>query len=148
MREPAPAGAAVSIVGSVAHPKSTIGMSDADSVRLAEAHDITQHIIRILQEGWSVQDNNVWRAARLSDIAILVPTRSRMTELQRDFDRAGVSYRVASSYNVWRSPEIRDLVICLKAINDPSDSLATVSALRSSVYGCGDDDLYRFRTNN
>ena len=148
MREPAPAGAAVSIVGSVAHPKSTIGVSDADSVRLAEAHDSTQHIFRIVQEGLSVQDNNDWRAARLSDIAILVPTRSRMTELQRDFDRAGVSYRVASSYNVWRSPEIRDLVIYLKAINDPSDSLATVSALRSSVYGCGDDDLYRFRTNN
>ena len=38
--------------------------------------------------------------------------------------------------------------MCLRAINDPSDSLATVAALRSSIYGCGDDDLYRFKVNN
>ena len=120
-------------------------MSAAD-VRRYEAHDITQTIIRIVSEGWSVNDDDRWREARFGDIAVLVPTRAAMNDIQRDFENAGVSYRVASTNNVWRSREIRDLVMCLRAINDPSDSLATVSALRSSVYGCGDDDLYGFKT--
>ena len=148
IRESAPVGDAVSLLGATPHPKSETTKSDTNAVRLSEAHDITQTVIRMVREGWSVEQDDEWRKARFSDIAVLVPTRSRMFEIQRDFEKAGVSYRVASTNNVWRSQEIRDLAMCLRAINDPSDSLATVSALRSSVYGCGDDDLYRFKTTN
>ena len=102
----------------------------------------------MVKEGWPVNKDGEWKAAKFSDVAVLVPTRSAMTEIQRDFERAGVSYRVASTNNVWRSQEIRDLVMCLRAVSNPTDSLATVSALRSSVYGCGDDDLYQFKIKN
>ena len=143
IRESAPLGNAVTILGAEAHPKS-----DKTDVKSVEAHDITQTIIQAIREGWSVNDNGEWREVKFSDIAVLVPTRSEMESIQRDFERAGLSYRLTSSNIVWRSQEIRDLIMCLRAINDPSDSLATVAALRSSIYGCGDDDLYRFKVAN
>jgi ATP-dependent exoDNAse (exonuclease V) beta subunit len=37
--------------------------------------------------------------------------------------------------------EVRELLGCLRAIEDPSDQVALVSALRSSAYGCSDVDL-------
>ena len=148
IRESAPVGDAVTLLGAAAHQTSGTEKPTAGNVQLAEAHDITQTVLHMVKEGWAVHQDGEWREAKFSDVAVLVPTRSAMTNIQRDFERAGVSYRVASTNNVWRSPEIRDLVMCLRAINNPSDSLATVSALRSSVYGCGDDDLYQFNTKN
>ncbi len=148
IRDSAPVGDAVTLLGVAAHQKSETEEPTADDVRMSEAHDITQTVLRMVKEGWAVNHDDEWREAKFSDVAVLVPTRSAMINIQRDFERAGVSYRVASTNNVWRSQEIRDLVMCLRAINNPSDSLATVSALRSSVYGCGDDDLYQFKTKN
>jgi ATP-dependent helicase/nuclease subunit A len=36
-------------------------------------------------------------------------------------------------------------LLTLRAIDDPSDELSVVAALRSPLFGCGDDDLFRFR---
>src|SRR5690606_33761748 len=40
--------------------------------------------------------------------------------------------------------EVRDLLAVLRAVDDPTDELALVAALRSPGFGCGDDDLARF----
>ena len=70
-----------------------------------------------------------------------------MNNIQQDFEKAG--FRIASlQATLFGEAKKYDLIMCLSAINDPSDSLATVSALRSSIYGCGDDDLYLFKINN
>ena len=47
-----------------------------------------------------------------------------------------------------RTREVRDLLMTLRAIDDPSDELALVSALRSSLFGCGDDDLFEFHVEH
>ena len=36
----------------------------------------------------------------------------------------------------------------LQAVDDPTDELALVSALRSPIFGCGDDDLYSFKVEH
>ena len=36
----------------------------------------------------------------------------------------------------------------LRAIDDSSNTLALVSALRSSVFGCGDDDLFTYHVEH
>jgi len=148
IRESTPVGDAVTVLGIDTGDRSRTGELSAGEVRFSEAHDIAQAILHMVKEGWVVHHDGGWRAANLSDVAVLVPTRSAMPNIQRAFERAGISYRVASTNNVWRSQEIRELVMCLRAINNPSDSLAAVSALRSSIYGCGDDDLYRFKIEN
>ena len=59
--------------------------------------------------------------------------------------RVGVPYRTETSSLVYASREIREVLLALAAVADPTDELATVAALRSFVYGCGDDDLAHWR---
>ena len=40
---------------------------------------------------------------------------------------------------------VRDLLMVLRAADDPTDHLRIVSALRTPLLGCGDDDLFRHK---
>ena len=40
---------------------------------------------------------------------------------------------------------VRDLLMVLRAVDDPTDYLRVVSALRTPLLACGDDDLFRFQ---
>ena len=54
---------------------------------------------------------------------------------------AGIPYRLESSSLVYASTEVRDLLAVLRAVDDPTDEVSVVAALRSPGFGCGDDDL-------
>ena len=40
---------------------------------------------------------------------------------------------------------MRELLAAARAVDDPSDELSLVTALRSPLFGCGDDDLWTWR---
>src|SRR4029450_9552495 len=103
-----------------------------------------------LDEGWLVDrspdaDRHDWQPARAGDVAILVPTRLSLPPLEDPLTDAGISSRAESASLVYASRLVRDLLLTLRAIDDPSDQLSVVAALRSPLFGCGDDDLFRFR---
>ena len=50
-------------------------------------------------------------------------------------------YRSEAGKLVLATQEVRDLLACLRAIEDPSDQVALVAALRSPAYACSDVDL-------
>jgi ATP-dependent exoDNAse (exonuclease V) beta subunit len=107
-------------------------------------------VTRVLTEGWQVDaspdwQSPDWRPARAGDITILVPTRLSLPFLEEALTTAGIAYRTESASLVYSSRMVRDLFLTLQAIDDPSDELAVVSALRSPLFGCGDDDLFSFR---
>ena len=143
LRDPAPYGPGIGLIGQSAHVRK----DRIDTIRAAEASDISATILAAKQERWSVQRNNEWAPANFNDMAVLVPRRSSLPSLEKAFTKYGIPYQLESANLVWRSREIRDLIMCLRAINDPTDFLATISALRSPIYGCGDDDLYQYRVN-
>ena len=62
--------------------------------------------------------------------------------------RRACPYRAETSSLVYSSREVRDLLMTLRAVDDSSNSLALVAALRSSVFGCGDDDLFRYKVEH
>ncbi len=78
-------------------------------------------------------------------MCILLPARTSLAALERALERARVPYRAETSSLVYASREVRELMLTLRAVADPTDELATVAALRSFVYGCGDDDLANWR---
>src|SRR6185437_2047256 len=78
------------------------------------------------------------------DICVLLPTRTNLRRLERAFEDNGVPYRMESGSLVVFTQEVRDLVACLRAIDDPSDQVALVAALRSPAYACSDVDLLRW----
>ena len=136
-------GAAVTALGIEGYDKKLSGLN-AERIRAAEAADVADLIAEIIRDRWEVHDRHRddTRSARLSDIAILVPTRTCLPQLEAGLGAASVPYRLEASEFVWRSRTVRDLMMCLRAAADPDDALAVVSALRTPMYGCGDDDLY------
>lgn len=140
-------GPAVVTLGQLPHStKQQGGVHTAASIREAEAADIAALIGEMLDDGWQVEDRHTGqlRPATLADIAILVPTRTGLPQLEQGLSDARIPYRLEASEFVWRSRTVRDLMMCLRAVADPDDELAVVSALRTPIYGCGDDDLYRY----
>ena len=119
------------------------------TVREREAASVAAAVRGAIDERWQVDDgNDGWRDARLGDVCILLPTRTSLYFLERALDDAGVPYRAETSSLVYGTREVRDLLMTLRAVDDPSDELALVSALRSSIFGCGDDDLFEFHAEH
>ena len=124
--------------------------ANTETLRLAEARDVAAVIQQAIREQWSVgerrpDDTEAWRAARFSDIAILVPGRTSLDELERALERVDVPYRVEASSLVYGTREVRDLMTVVRAVDDPTDSLSVVAALRTPGFCCGDDDLAAWR---
>ncbi|MDP1793987.1 MAG: UvrD-helicase domain-containing protein, partial [Acidimicrobiales bacterium] len=141
VRDTPPQGPAVSVIGRDAHDKAP-----ADVVRAREADDVRLTIQTVMADGWSVGDGEGgWRPARLGDITILVPARTSMPFLEEALSEAAIPYRAESSSLVYSTRAIRDLLMVLRAVDDPTNSLHVVSALRTPLLACGDDDLFRFK---
>jgi ATP-dependent helicase/nuclease subunit A len=168
VRDDAPVGPAVSVLGRRQHgddpaeaeptddasepgaPAARPARLYAEDVRRLESADVAATIRRALDEGWLVDRSpdagrHDWQPGRAGDVAILVPTRLSLPALEDALSDAGISYRAESASLVYASRMVRDLLLTLRAIDDPSDSLSVVAALRSPMFGCGDDDLFRFR---
>jgi ATP-dependent exoDNAse (exonuclease V) beta subunit len=136
------AGPAVTILG--AEPHNDLPRAQASVLREREASDVAAIIEKALTDGWLVYDERThgWRPAEAGDIAVLVPARTSLPFLEDALDRADIPYRAEASSLVYQTAEVRDLLACARALGDPSDQLALVTALRSPLFGCGDDDLY------
>jgi ATP-dependent helicase/nuclease subunit A len=119
----------------------------ARDIRRDEAGLVAAYARHALDAGWQVQDKGSGeiRTAKFGDIAILVPARTVLPQLERALAEAGVPYRVEGGSLIYGTQELRDLINCLTAIDDPTDEVAVVAALRSPIYGCSDVDLMRFK---
>ncbi|GAA4982439.1 UvrD-helicase domain-containing protein [Pseudonocardia tropica] len=125
------------------------GVSATD-IRAAEARDVAALITTALCEGHPVRDDSApsgtgTRAVQAQDIAILVPTRTSILGLEEELDRLGISYRTEAATFVYSANEVREVMLCLRAVDDPSDELAIVSTLRSTLFGCSDTELFHWR---
>jgi ATP-dependent exoDNAse (exonuclease V) beta subunit len=147
-------GAAVTVLGAQEHPDKP----SAGQLREREAADVARVIVTALDEGWTTEvelkgkdaegrsfKKKEWRPLCPGDITILVPARTSLPQLEAALDQAGVMYRTESSSLVYQAQEVRDLFAAARAIADPSDGFALVTALRSPLFGCGDDDLWTSR---
>ena len=122
-------------------------------IRHEETREIGLLLRQMVTEQWETldqpaTDNNgceTYRPVRYSDVCILMPRRTGLPALERGLENADIPYRLESASLVFETQEIRDLLNCLKAIDDPADQVATVAALRSPAFGCSDADLLRHR---
>ena len=136
----------------VRHLGGAVEATRVGEVRELEAKAIAQLLQRIQAEEWPVLDKGAseeaqeerFRPALYGDICILFPQRSGLRALELALEDAGIPYRVESAALVLESQEVRDLLNCLRAIDDPADQVALVAALRSPALACSDVDLLEF----
>ncbi|ALU39045.1 hypothetical protein AS188_03985 [Kocuria flava] len=144
------------------HPVSVIGLTlpgaeDGGKPKAAEvherearhvAHTVLTALGRTGEPAWRHQDGRddaETRPVTEEDIAILLPTRTSLEVLEKALDEAGIVYRAEASSMVYGAAEVQELMLVLQALANPADSGRLVLALRSSILGCGDDELAAWR---
>lgn len=115
----------------------------AEVVWETEARDVAAAIATILDEGWQVEESGETRAARPSDIAVLMPTGSNAGRIIEALRERQISVD-ANGGNLGEIAEVHDALLCLTAIADPYDDVALLGALRTPLYGCSDDELREY----
>jgi ATP-dependent helicase/nuclease subunit A len=121
----------------------------AAEIRELEATDVAGALrdIQDHPDSWPVFDRSLgdWRPARMDDVAILIPARTSLRILERALRDRDVRYRVDTGALVYDTQEVVELLAVLRVIDNPADAIALVAALRSPLFGCGDDDLAGYR---
>ena len=125
----------------------------ADAARRDEARALAALLLEMRGSGaerWTVQDRDaqgdeeVWRAPRWGDVALLFRATTGLETYEQAFREAGVPYRVDGGKAYFARREVDDALLCLRAIDDPSDGPAVYGALHSSFFGFSDDELCLF----
>lgn len=140
VRDETPRGHHVASIGGVLELK-------AAETRRVEALHVAATCQAVVREGWAVieRDTKESRSASYRDIAILIPARTGLPDLERALEPAGIPFRVESGSLVFQTQELRDLNNILAAVDEPADSIAVVGALRSPAMACSDTDLARHK---
>ncbi len=126
----------------------------AEAARRAEGQALAALLFAMhgdAHESWTVQDRDAddgageaWRAPRWADIAILFRSTTHLETYEQALRDAGVPYRVDGGASYFARREVDDALLCLRAVDDPSDGPAVYGALHSSLFGFSDDELFLF----
>lgn len=139
-------------LGDVVTDDDVGGKINMETVREFEAKNIAVLLRQIVGEEWQILDSKetdetgreCYKSAEYSDVCILMPTRTGLRILEQELDEANIPYRLEGASLFFDTQEVRDLLNCLKAIDDPSDEVAIVAALRSPAFACTDVEILKF----
>jgi ATP-dependent helicase/nuclease subunit A len=93
--------------------------------------------------GLRVRDGQGERAARFSDVLLLVRRRTHLEQYERALREAGVPFVSDRRGGLLQTLEADDLTALLEFLTTPSADLRLARALRSPIFGGTDDDLIR-----
>ncbi len=125
----------------------------ADEARRDEARAVAALLARMRGGDavrWRVQDREssaeaeCLRELRWGDVALLFRVTTGLETYEQALREAGVPYRVEGGKTYFERREVDDVLLCLRAVDDPSDGPALYGALHSSLFGFSDDDLFLF----
>ena len=142
-------GPAVTLIGS---GEVAGNSAEARSTEAADiAHAVMQAVGRIPGvPGWTKQvreDGTVRQEpVTLSDICILIPSRTSLPPLESALRRADIEFVSEASSVVYSTVEVQALLFAARAIANTADEASLVLALRSPLFGIGDDELLHWRT--
>ena len=121
--------------------------------RIAEArHDEAEAIVRFIEtvvetDELSVAVHDAQAGARspdYRDICLLVRNRTNLEIYTEALDRAGIPYHLDSGRGFFLQQEVRDAAAILTALDDPSDEVALVAALKSAPFAASDPELLEY----
>lgn len=110
---------------------------DARQARELEAERVAQGVLEARANNWTGSE----QGTRFADITILLPRRTGLGALERALADRGIPYRIESRSLLYATQDVRDLWNVLAAVDDPTDRIALVAALRSPFFACTDKEL-------
>jgi ATP-dependent helicase/nuclease subunit A len=114
-----------------------------DLRRNAEAAQLASRI-REMVGNWEVAgEGGRSRPARYADVMILKRSRTHLPAYEHALRVAGIPFLTARHGGLLETLEAADLCALIEVLISPFDDLRLAHALRSPVFGCGDQDLIR-----
>uniref|UniRef100_UPI003D8A9B9A UvrD-helicase domain-containing protein n=1 Tax=Gordonia sp. B7-2 TaxID=3420932 RepID=UPI003D8A9B9A len=124
-------------------------LSVAEATRARESRDVARIIATAVEHRWCKEllNGEVYEHTPLQwkDVCILIPSRAILPFLEKSLDAAGIEFRSEASSLVYSTQEVHDLLLVCRALSNSADEAALVGAVRTPLFGCGDDDLLRWK---
>ncbi len=112
----------------------------------AEAGGLAAFLAGIAKGGETVRDpiGGSLRPSRAGDVLVLARRLTRMQALEDALEAAGLRFTVEGGKSFFDRQEVHETLAVLRAIDDPTDGIAQVAALRSSFFGVSDLDIVAY----
>lgn len=113
----------------------------ADEQRDAEAEAVAELCSRLIGALIVVGPDKVERRLRASDIALLAPTHTDLWRYEGALERKQIAVASQAGNALFRRQELQDLLVLVRTLADPVDTLAFGAFMRGPVVGLTDEQL-------
>lgn len=120
--------------------------AQGEDLLAAEAAALSALIARAADGRYAVRDpgSGALRPSRSGDVMVLTRRLSQVRHLEEALERAGLRFVVEGGKSFFDRQEVHEVLAALRAIDDPSDRVSLVAALRSSFFGVNDRDIVSY----
>ncbi len=84
------------------------------------------------------------RPSRAGDLMVLTRRLTQIRPLEEALEAAGLRFTAEGGKSFFDRQEVHEVLSVLRAVDDPSDRVALVAALRSSFFGVSDKDIVAY----
>ena len=84
------------------------------------------------------------RESRAGDVLVLARRLTKVSALEEALEAAGVRFTVEGGKSFFDRQEVHETLAVLHAVDDPTDRVALVAALRSTFFGVSDRDVVAY----
>ena len=120
--------------------------SGGDDLLQAEAGALAVFLAEAARGAHAVRDpaTGETRPSRAGDVMVLTRRLTKVRFLEEAFEATGLRFTVEGGKSFFDRQEVHETLAVLRAIDDPSDELSLVAALRSSFFGVSDRDIVAY----
>ena len=112
----------------------------------AEASGLAAFLAAVARGGETVRDpvTGASRPSRAGDVLVLARRLTRVQALEEALEAVALRFTVEGGKSFFDRQEVHETLAVLRAVDDPSDRIALVAALRSSFFGVSDRDVVAY----
>ena len=117
--------------------------ASGEDLLAAEAGALAAFLAEAARGAHAVRDPGTGQArpSRAGDVMVLARRLTQVRHLEEAFESAGLRFTVEGGKSFFDRQEVHEALAVLRAVDDPSDRLSLVAALRSSFFGVSDRDI-------
>jgi ATP-dependent helicase/nuclease subunit A len=120
--------------------------AEGEELLRAEARALAALLAEVAAGAHEVRDpaTGVSRRSRAGDVMVLARRLTQMRPLEEALESAGLRFTVEGGKSFFDRQEVHEVLAVLRALDDPSDRVSLVAALRSSLLGVSDRDIVSY----
>jgi ATP-dependent helicase/nuclease subunit A len=121
-------------------------LAERDDLLRAESAALATLLAHVADGGLEVRDPDTKdvRPSRAGDVMVLARRLTQVRALEEALESVGLRFTVEGGKSFFDRQEVHETLAVLRALDDPSDRVCLVSALRSSFFGVSDRDIVSY----